>query len=140
MPEDYDEINVTRSIREVEPGLRYEGDINIGDAKLTFQLALTFPITDPANRDMPATSGSVRQWYGVKLHNRGTEIELDEDEYNFFCTLIVWLAFTFYQEPFIGVARQAGHLPSSMTVSHRYKFTTGTALMLQQPKYKTDFN
>jgi len=87
---------IRRRIEEVAEGIRYKGTIRIGGVKFDYELKFSTPIPDLDSTKQPGTVEQVRLIFQISLERDGRKIELDEDEYSFFFSMLVEAVVKFY--------------------------------------------
>lgn len=99
------QVPVSRSIEQVVDGQQYRGTISIAGITFTFEATFSPPFADAAaTKDLPgspapATVADMRARSRLVLRRDGTEIDLADKEYAFFCYLMTTMALDLYFSP-----------------------------------------
>ena len=92
-------VQVERYVEQVLDGTKYAGYMKIANTKLDFEVVFTVPI--PRLDDMEPVKGAseVRRIFQVMVMRNSEIIELTDDEYGFFFSMLVEFAVMLYNEP-----------------------------------------
>jgi hypothetical protein len=93
-------VAVKRTTTQVVDGIRYVGEISIAETEFDYELVFGVPI--PKLNDLaPETfeNGGVRKIFQITVKKGGKNVDLTDDEYGFFFSLIVEFVVVFYNQP-----------------------------------------
>jgi hypothetical protein len=92
-------IAVERHITQISDGKRYEGYVQIAGSKLDYELTFGVPIRELDSQEQPKDESEIRRLFRITVKRGGANIELTEQEYVFFISMIAQFAVDFYNDP-----------------------------------------
>ncbi len=105
-------VSVERNIQQVIDGRHYKGYVNIADTRLDFELVFEVPIPHLESVPPAKTTDDARRFFQITVKRDDAYIELTNEEYLFFFSVLVQLTIDFYHTgsllTAIGVSVSAG--------------------------------
>ena len=144
-------VSVERHVEQVRNGRRYKGYVKIANTKLDYELVFGVPIAQLDSMEPAEDENGIRRLFQLAVKRNNANIELTEEEYKFFFSMIVELAVDFYNNPqtrginegYVGevlqgkgpLAALGASMVISMTSSGSYDFSPELCEMLSAPKF-----
>ncbi len=144
-------VQVERCVEQVQDGSHYKGYVKIAGTRLDYELVFTVPI--PQLDDMEPVKGKdeTRSIFQLTVRrDEAAKIELTDDEYDFFLSLLAIFAVEFYNNPrtrdvqksILGVMFRGAYfgidgasVSLSMTTQGSCDFSPEVCKMLSVPKF-----
>ena len=92
-------VSITTYMEQVSHGSHYRGYVEIASAKFDYELVFSIPISELDNLETPKEDSAIRQIFQITVKRYNVDVELTNDEYEFFFSIITALAINFYQTP-----------------------------------------
>lgn len=99
-------VPVERHVTQVRDGSHYRGHVKIVDTKLDYELMFGVPISQLDDVAKTMDESEVLRLFQIEVTRNGSKIELTDEEYGFFFSMVVELAIDFYNDP--GTRSQQG--------------------------------
>ncbi len=93
------QLTVSKAVRQVVDGLKYEGTIALGQATFEYQLEFPLPIPELDAMEHEADTPTVRRLYKLTLKKGESVLELTDEEFEFFFALAAVHAVELYNLP-----------------------------------------
>lgn len=145
-------VEIERYVEQVQDGEFYKGHVKIGVAVFTYRVVLPTPIARLDNMMLTPESGNMRDFFQIALQRGGREIELSDEEYGFFYSLLNEFVVNFYHSPQTrgyneGILQRRGEgkgvfdltVPLSMTKKDTLHLSDEMRKMLSNPKFGSAF-
>ena len=143
-------VSVERYVEQVRNGSHYKGYVKIADTKLSYELVFGIPIKQLDSIESPKDENEIRRLFQLTVKRNNADIELTNEEYSFFFSILVEFATEFYDngqtrdsnEGLLGeVLRGEGPMAElatasiGMTSDGSYEFPPELCAMLSAPKF-----
>ncbi len=92
-------VPVERYLMQVDDGIKYKGHIKIGERKLDYEIKFIIPIPQLENIEPTDDAKEIHRLFKLTLKKEDVDIELVDEEYKFFCQMIIPVAVKFYHDP-----------------------------------------
>lgn len=145
-------VEIRRYVEQVVDGSHYKGHLKIDDVALDYELVFTVPILRLNDMAPAGTVTALRRVIQLTMQRNGANIELMDEEYNFFFQLVVMYAVDFYDMPQTRannknlqgrgsvVAMTGGEAYIAITDKATYDLEPGFCEMLSAPKFGCDLS
>lgn len=144
-------VSVELYVDQVRDGTDYKGHMKIADTKLDYEIHFDIPIDRLNSMGQPKDISELRRTIPITMKRDNAEIEITNEEYGFFTSLIIEFVIEFYFNPQtrgsnkgqLGEMLRGGgvmaHFGASMSVGMKrggiYEFPIALCEMLSSPKF-----
>jgi len=144
-------VSVERHIDQVVDGSKYKGYVQIGKAKLDYELDFAVSIPETDTMPEPKDQAEARRIFQITVKKDGSDIPLTDQEWGFFFSMLVMFAAEFYHLPqtrdsnsgtmgklMNGTHSFLSHMASvsiGMTSKSSFNFSPDLRTMLNTPKF-----
>ncbi len=144
-------ISIEQYVEQVQDGVRYKGHVKVAGTSFDYELVFGFPINQLDSLPLTKDDSEVQRLFQITVKRGNTIVELTNEEYKFFFSVIVEFVLSFYDNPqtrdsnngmrgemlrgrgpmaIDGVSTSIG-----MTSSGSYEFPPELCEMLSAPKF-----
>ena len=144
-------VSVERYVEQVRDGSHYRGHVKIVDTELKYELVFAIPIDKLDGMVEPTDVNELRLLFQITVRRGDANIELTNEEYGFFFSMVVELTLGFYNngqtrdnnKGVVGellqgrgqMAAFGASMSIGMTSSGSYDFPLELCEMLSAPKF-----
>ena len=89
-------VEVERYVQQVRDGSHYRGHVKIAETKLDYELVFVVPISQLDEMEPVKDKSEIRNRFQITIKKNNVNIELTDEEYGFFFSMLVEFALNFY--------------------------------------------